>query len=32
MRYTIRVNGQATYLWCEGERWFVEAKGVALPE
>lgn len=32
MRYTVRVGGQETYLWCEGQRWFVEAKVVELPE
>ncbi len=31
MRYTIRVGGQATYLWREGDRWFVEAKVVPMP-
>lgn len=32
IRYTIRVGGQATYLWFEGDKWFVEAKSVAMPE
>ena len=32
MRYTVRVGGQATYLWCEGERWFVEAKAAVMPD
>ncbi len=31
MRYTVRVGGQATYLWREGDRWFVEAKVVSMP-
>lgn len=32
IRYTVRVGGTETYLWCEGERWFVEAKVAAMPE
>ena len=32
MRYTVRVGGSDTYLWCEGNRWFVEAKVAAMPE
>lgn len=31
IRYTIRIGGQATYLWYEGPRWFVEAKEVVMP-
>lgn len=32
MRYTVRVGGTDTYLWCEGSRWFVEAKVEAIPD
>lgn len=33
MRYTVRVGGTDTYLWREeNDRWFVEAKVIALPE
>ncbi len=31
MRYTVRICNKATYLFREGDRWFVEAKEVALP-
>ena len=31
MRYTISVCGQATYLFLEGQRWFVEAKVAPMP-
>lgn len=31
IRFTVRINGQTTYLWYEGPRWFVEAKTVAMP-
>lgn len=26
LRYTCRISGYETYLWLEGEKWFVEAK------
>ena len=29
-RYTVRVRGQATYLFLEGDRWFCEAKEIPL--
>jgi hypothetical protein len=32
IRYTVRVGGQATYLWYEGPRWFVEAKETVMPD
>ncbi len=32
IRYTVRVSGQATYLWYEGPRWFVEAKEMVMPD
>ena len=32
IRYTVRVGGQATYLWYEGPRWFVEAKEAVMPD
>ena len=32
IRYTIRVGGRQTYLWFDGQRWFVEAKVVPMPE
>lgn len=31
MRYTVRIRGRDTYLFCEGARWFVEAKEAVLP-
>ena len=31
MRYTVRVGTVATHLFCEGDRWFVEAKEAPLP-
>lgn len=31
MRYTISVCGQATYLFLEDKRWFVEAKVAPMP-
>lgn len=31
MRYTVRIRGKDTYLFCEGKRWFVEAKEVTMP-
>lgn len=31
MRYTVQVGSQATYLWYEEPRWFVEAKVAAMP-
>lgn len=30
-RYTVRIRHKATYLFREGDRWFVEAKEAALP-
>lgn len=27
IRYTVRINGRETYLFQEGSRWFVEARG-----
>ncbi len=30
-RYTVQVGKQATHLFREGDRWFVEAKEVPLP-
>lgn len=30
-RYTVRVGNSETYLFCEGRRWFVEAKDAPLP-
>lgn len=32
IRYTVRVCGRDTYLWYEGPRWFVEAKGAYMPD
>jgi len=32
IRYTVQVGGQATYLWYEGPRWFVEAKETVMPD
>lgn len=32
IRYTVRVGSQATYLWYEGPRWFVEAKETVMPD
>lgn len=32
IRYTVSVGGQATYLWYEGPRWFVEAKATVMPD
>ena len=32
IRYTISVGGQATYLFYEGPRWFVEAKQAVMPD
>ena len=32
IRYTVRIGGQATYLWYEGPRWFVEAKETVMPD
>ena len=29
-RYTVRVSGKETYLFCEGSRWFVEEKVVSV--
>jgi hypothetical protein len=31
MRYTVSIGGQATYLFYEGPRWFVEAKVAEMP-
>lgn len=31
VRYTVQVDSQATYLWYEEPRWFVEAKVAAMP-
>lgn len=28
IRYTVRINGRETYLFQEGSRWFVEARGI----
>lgn len=30
LRYTVRIRGEATYLFREGERWFCEAKEIVL--
>lgn len=30
VRYTVRVRGEATYLFWEGDRWFCEAKELIL--
>ena len=32
IRYTVIVGGQATYLFFENPRWFVEAKETILPD
>lgn len=29
IRYTCRIEGHETYIWLEGNRWFVEAKEYA---
>ena len=31
MRYTVQIGTYETRLFCEGRRWFVEAKEVPLP-
>ena len=30
LRHTVRVRGEATYLFLEGDRWFCEAKELVL--
>lgn len=30
IRYTVMINGKETFLFSEGNKWFVEAKGATL--
>ena len=31
LRYTVRIRGQQTYLFLDGDRWFVEGKEIKQP-